>query len=173
MNSTIPFDVRLKEDGSYGYAEAKPNNTISVQQLAKKAIAFTGVNFSQTIVQAIISAAMEAAKIEVAEGNLVYIPCEDGTALSFYPILDGSTLRRGEKDSNGDEIAVTAENIAARAGQWKTRLGARVSTNFADITKPASLHYSGKVVPIKSNASAPAGGGNQGGGSDPDDGTLG
>ena len=66
MNSTIPFDVRLKEDGSYGYAEAKPNNTISVQQLAKKAIAFTGVNFSQTIVQAIISAAMEAAKIEVA-----------------------------------------------------------------------------------------------------------
>ena len=25
MNSTIPFDVRLKEDGSYGYAEAKPN----------------------------------------------------------------------------------------------------------------------------------------------------
>ena len=86
---------------------------------------------------------------------------------------DGSTLRRGDKDSNGDEIAVTAENIAARAGQWKTRLGARVSTNFADITKPASLHYSGKVVPIKGNASAPAGGGNQGGGSDPDDGTLG
>ena len=177
MNSTIDFDIFLKEDRSYGYAQAKTKNTISYGQLAEKAIKFTGVNFSKTIVQAIISAAFEAAKQEVCEGNLVYCPCEDGTSLSFYPIIDGSTLRQGDKDSQGNVIEVTAENIAARAATWKSRLGARVATNFGDITKKSSLHFSQTVVPIKSDGSAPAGGGNggssQGGGNNPDDGMLG
>ena len=162
MNSTIDFDVCLKEDKSYGYAQAKTKNTISYGQLAEKAIKFTGVNFSKLTVVALISAAFEAAKQEVCEGNLVYCPCEDGTALSFYPIIDGSTLRQGDTDGQGNVIEVTAENIAARAGLWTTRLGARVATNFGDITKQSSLHFSQKVVPIKSNASAPAGGGNGG-----------
>ena len=171
MNSTIDFDIFLKEDQSYGYAQAKTKNTISYGQLAEKAIKFTGVNFSKTIVQAIISAAFEAAKQEVCEGNLVYCPCEDGTALSFYPIIDGSTLRQGDKDSQGNVIEVTAENIAARAATWKSRLGARVATNFGDITKKSSLHFSQTVVPIKSDGSAPANpgtGGNQGGNNEGD-----
>ena len=89
MNSTIDFDIFLKEDQSYGYAQAKTKNT-----------------------------------------------------------------------------------IAARAATWKSRLGARVATNFGDITKKSSLHFSQTVVPIKSDGSTPANPGNGGNGGGNDEGDV-
>ncbi|MBQ2190638.1 MAG: hypothetical protein II452_07200 [Paludibacteraceae bacterium] len=171
-NSKIPFSIRLKEDGSYAFAEAKLTNTVSSLQIAQKAADYAGVQISPKVVDALVSAYLTKAKEEVAEGNRVYIPCDDGNGIALYAILDKATLRQGDKDSNGETIAVNAANLSARAAQFKVRLGAQVSTNFADITKHASLHFNGEVTPIRNNGSTPSnGGGNNGG--DPDENVIG
>ena len=172
-NSKIPFEIRLKEGNLYGYAVAKPTNTISAKQLTKKAVDYAGVQISPVIAEAIIAAAMQKAKDEVAEGNRVYFPCEDGNSIAFYPIIDESTLRQGDKDSQGNVIEVNEANVAARAASWKIRLGAQVSTNFADITKHAHLHYTGKCKTIAASDNSDNQGNNGGGGSDPDENVIG
>ena len=67
---------------------------------------------------------------------------------------------------------MTAEALKNRAQLFKVRLGCQVSSNFADITKPAVPNFNGEVKPIKVNGAAGGGGGN-GGGNNPDDGMLG
>lgn len=170
-HSVIDYDILIKRDNSYGYAVANPANKISAKQLAKKAVDLAGVQISPVIAEAIIASAMQAAKNEVAEGNRVYLPCEDGTAIAFYPIIGDSTLRASDRDSEGNPIGVSKENIAARAANWKIRLGAQVATNFGDLTTHASLHFTGKASFIKDGSSQDNGGNN--GGNNPDDGMLG
>ena len=64
--------------------------------------------------------------------------------------------------AEGNPIGVSKENIAARAANWKIRLGAQVATNFGDLTTHASLHFTGKASFIK-DGSSQDNGGNQGG----------
>lgn len=158
-----------KEDGSYIYAEPVLEQTISTLQIAKEAAEAVGVNLAPKMVDALVSAYMERCKVAVSRGQRPYVPCDEGNGMAFYAIFDDATIKAGDKDSEGNLIPVTADALKNRAQLFKVRLGCQVSSNFADITKPAVPSFNGEVKPIRTNAPA---GGNQGGGN-PDDGTLG
>ena len=163
-NSKIPYRMCRKEDGSYIYAEPVLEQTISTLQIAQEAAEAVGVNLAPKIVDALVSAYMERCKVAVSRGQRPYVPCNEGNGLAFYAIFD--------KDSEGNLIPVTAEALKNRAQLFKVRLGCQVSSNFADITKPAVPNFNGEVKPIKANGAAGGGGGNNGG-NNPDDGMLG
>lgn len=172
-NSKIPYRMCRKEDGSYIYAEPVLEQTISTLQIAKEAAEAVGVNLAPKIVDALVSAYMERCKVAVSRGQRPYVPCNEGNGLAFYAIFDDATIKAGDKDSEGNLIPVTAEALKNRAQLFKVRLGCQVSSNFADITKPAVPNFNGEVKPIKANGAAGGGGGNNGGGNNPDDGMLG
>lgn len=174
-NSKIAYRMCRKEDGSYIYAEPVLEQTISTLQIAQEAAEAVGVNLAPKMVDALVSAYMERCKVAVSRGQRPYVPCNDGNGMAFYAIFDDATIKAGDKDSEGNLIPVTADALKNRAQLFKVRLGCQVSSNFADITKPAVPAFNGEVKPIRTNAPAGNGGSSQGGngGNNPDDGTLG
>ena len=177
MDPQIDYDILIKEDGSYGYAKAKTTNTTGSNKLVQRTVDALGLQVSPVIVRAVLASAMDVTRDEVASGNRVYFPSNYGNSVAFYPIIDGSTIRQGDKDGEGNLIPITADSFLNRSGLWKVRMGAQVSTDFAAITKASHLHYSGKVKQIKNNDTTQEGGGNNGDNNgntpDPDENILG
>ena len=153
----IPYRMCRKEDGSYIYAEPVLEQTISTLQIAKEAAEAVGVNLAPKMVDALVSAYMERCKVAVSRGLRPYVPCNDGNGLAFYAIFDDATIKAGDKDSEGNLIPVSADALKNRAQLFKVRLGCQVSSNFANLTKPAVPSFNGEVKAIKANGAAGGG----------------
>ena len=151
--ATINYKANKRQDGSYIYAEAVTTNRISYDELCKKVSADS--KFSKFEVMDVLSKAFAQVQKEVCEGNRVELPSEDGLALSAYPIIDGSVIHQGDKDSDNQLIPVTVESLTNRASQWKVKMGFQAAINYADITRQAHLQFNGDLTTIKNSTTTP------------------
>ena len=161
--SKISFSAYSKPGLSY--AVAKTTNVISSDEICEKAVALAGINIDPNIAKGIVAAALRATLKEVAEGNRVKLPytLKDDFG-SAYPILENATLKTGDKDSEGNLISPTVENLVSRASQFRVRMGFQVGQNFStDLNSKSSLEWNGQSITINTTDSDDdSEGGNQG-----------
>lgn len=180
--SVVKYRVRerIPAQGQFGthsfYAEAVVDNVIDNKSLAKK-IEARGISRAAEI-KSILEEAANIILEETAENNRVQLESGEGVLISIYPRCKGSIsdadVQADPETYNNAQVA-TEEMLTADKLSWTlgASVGIKFSKQFALNKKAQRVEFNANQTAAEPEGDANQGGSNPGGGSDPDEGTLG